>query len=815
VLNNLGLGFVFTAEDLASGVMRKVHEGFEELEGKTSESAKRIDQAMKLAGVGFGIAAAGAATVGGALLLAQPAAQFEQAVVDLGSIAGASAAELEALRKAAMDAGIATQFSPAEALVGLQNLAQAGFNARESIQLLNPVLDLAAGSLGKLSPEAAAGLAAQAMKAFGVATKDAGKALDQMAKVSAFSAVNFEDLPLALGVASRGAGALNQSLQETLISFGLVKNVIPTIERSSTGTAVAMEKLANPRVQKSLAGIGVAVADSTGKFRDFLDIMVDLAPRLQAMTEQQRGAFLDKTFGAEAMGGVNAILTQLTNGLTTSSGATVKLGDAVKYLRGEMESATGTLAKFRDARLDTLAGQQTLLRGSLETLAISIGEPFAKVFKPIVAVVVDFLNRVIKAIERMPSGLKTFLAGLVVVAGVLTTVTGLVIAAQAAIATFAIIGPLLAPLVPIIANAALAVLIAFALIAVAGAALKVAWDNNLGGIASAVERTFGKIRMFFDGLFQLISKGEISGPLVAEFQKAENQGLLGFVVSAYRLFTRLKAFFLGVWAGFQEAIKFLEPAWEALSLGVETLMIAVGDLLGALFGVDALADSSKMTWADWGKAIGAILGTVVSFVAAAIGGIVQVLAFAVEIVRFIVDVLWTVIRVFVAGIDTITDGLAQFFAHPIDTVMALVKWIGRGIAAVLEFFGILDSEEDKRRNRQDKAVRRFTHHQTVEDLAYDPDVARSTGTAREVAGASSYSPRSSPAVAEAEGRALNARASSAGVEDAVRRGFAGTENRPVHARVELNLDGEKLAEATVRADRRRAIRSFTAPGTAE
>ncbi|WP_415841929.1 hypothetical protein, partial [Myxococcus xanthus] len=41
------------------------------------------------------------------------------------------------------------------------------------------------------------------------------------------------ELPLALGTAARGAQALNQSLPETLIALGLVKNVVPGVERAS------------------------------------------------------------------------------------------------------------------------------------------------------------------------------------------------------------------------------------------------------------------------------------------------------------------------------------------------------------------------------------------------------------------------------------------------------------------------------------------------------------------------------------------------------------------------------------------------------
>jgi TP901 family phage tail tape measure protein len=135
--------------------------------------------------------------------------------------------------------------------MGLRELAQAGFNAQESMQLLIPVLDLAAGSLGELSPQQAAGLASQAMKAFGISTDQASISVDRMLQAVNVFALNASELPMALGTASRGAQALHQSLSETLIALGLVKNVIPGVERASTATAVAMERLADPRVSAS------------------------------------------------------------------------------------------------------------------------------------------------------------------------------------------------------------------------------------------------------------------------------------------------------------------------------------------------------------------------------------------------------------------------------------------------------------------------------------------------------------------------------------------------------------------------------------
>ena len=69
------------------------------------------------------------------------------------------------------------------------------------------------------------------------------------------AALSASDLPLALGTAARGAQVLNQSLSETLIALGLVKNVIPGVERASTAVAVAMERMVDPKVQERMRGL--------------------------------------------------------------------------------------------------------------------------------------------------------------------------------------------------------------------------------------------------------------------------------------------------------------------------------------------------------------------------------------------------------------------------------------------------------------------------------------------------------------------------------------------------------------------------------
>jgi TP901 family phage tail tape measure protein len=608
-INAMGFGLVFTARDLASGSIQRLERNFLSMEGSITGGADRIRASFKQLGTGLTILTAGAATLAGAFAFASAAADFEQAIAAVGAVSNASTSELKALHDAALEAGIQTQFTPTEATKGLQELAQAGFNAQESIKLLIPSLDLAAGSLGELSPEAAAGVAAQSMKAFGISVDGAGFAVDQMLQAVNVFALRAGELPLALGHAADGANALKQSLGETLIAMGLIKNVIPGVERASTAASVAMERMADPRVQKILHGIGVEVTRGKGEFRNFLDVIGDLAPKLEAMNDQQRAAFLLHAFGHHALSGVGAILTQITNGIRTEAGETLKGADAVAYLRDQFDNAGGAAAKFRDKMLDTFGGQAKLLRGSIQTLMIALGEPLEATFKPIVTTILGALNAVLGVIRNTPEPVKRFFAMLTLVAGTFLTLVGGVLAAQGAIAILGMGLEVLGVSFGAIAQTLVVAVGALALLGVIAAALRIAWDRNLGGMAEKVQRVGEIISLFFRGVSQLIEQGGFSGALRDELNKAENSGLKAFLVQVWMTWYRLERFWDGIKSGFTSAVEEAWPVFVALGEAFDSLATELGSFFGTITGGAAALPSDRF------KAFGKVIGEVFAWVA--------------------------------------------------------------------------------------------------------------------------------------------------------------------------------------------------------
>ncbi len=576
MLNQMGLGFVFTARDLASNAISNLERNFMSLDKRVGLGTERLQSSFQQLGLGLAVFTSGAAMVGGAFALANVAGTYEQAIAAVGAVSGASATELQQLRDAAIEAGIATQYSPTEATMGLRELAQAGFNAQESIKLLIPTLDLAGGSLGELSPQQAAGLAAQAMKAFGLSADEASITVDRMLQAVNVFALNASELPLALGTASRGAQSLNQSLSETLIALGLVKNVIPGVERASTSVAVAMERMVDPRVQQQLRGIGVQVTDSQHRFRAFLDILGDMTPALDRMDPAKRSSFLLKTFGTEALGGVNAMLTQITGGIRNNAGVTVKGAEAIKYLRDQFENAGGTAARFREQMLDTFEGQKKLLRGSMETLAIVAGEPFAQVLKPLVSVVVTVVNALLAVFRGLPAPIKRALAAFTVAAGTVLSLVGAAIAAKASMALLAIalkaagitMGGFLATIAPAV--------LAVGLLAAAVAGLVVVFRTNLGGIADFANSVWQKVTLAYRGLVQLFEQGGFSDAVRDDLNRADNQGLKDFLINVYLWTNRIRAFFGGIAGGFSKGLEVARPSIDAFLGALRSLSTALG-----------------------------------------------------------------------------------------------------------------------------------------------------------------------------------------------------------------------------------------------
>lgn len=602
-LNTMGLGFLFTARDEASSTVRKLERTIGSLGDRSDSVAMRLTQGA----LGVGVMVAGAASLKGAFNMAKEAGVFEQTLMDVKAIAGGTAADLKMLHDAAIQAGLATQFGPQESAKGLRDLAAAGYDAADSVKLLNPVLLLAQGSLGELSPAMSGEALVQTLKAFKLGAEDAGLAVDKLVKASNMSSLKPKEIPLAVGRVARGATLFGADETEALSSVGLARNIIGSVEMAATGVSVAMERLVKPKFQKALKGIGVDVVDkATGGFRKFLDILTDItgSAAFNKMSKAGQSAFFYNVFGSRGAGAANAILTQLSGGIKDSNGNFVKGVEAVSYWRKSLDGAAGEAENFSREHLNNLQGQLDLLSSAWKTLRVQIGETFGPVTQGLVKGVLNVIRGIGLWFLTLSPQTAKILGTIALALGGLVTAFGAFAAVKFGIAGLSLVfsalgvslGSLLAGFLPLIGI--------FAAVTAAGVLLYEAYKTNFGGFADFVDSAVKKVVLAIKGLGQLFSSGEFSGAVMTDIDKLENSGVKSFVITLYMWGSRIKNFFVGIGEGFARTYEVLKPTFSGLVEALKGLASAFGMNVGA-------ADENLASWERFGSVgekVGQVLG---------------------------------------------------------------------------------------------------------------------------------------------------------------------------------------------------------------
>jgi len=620
-LNNMGLGFLFTAKNLASGKVRGLRNDFTGL--RTDVDKTRASFTRNIATMGAGIAglAAGGLLLAGQFKLAKAAGEFEQGLAAVGAVTRATSAELKGLENAAIQAGIATQFSPKEAVEGLTSLATAGQSAQQATATLIPVLDLAAGSLGQLGVAGSAEAVVGTLNAYGIAAENAGAVTDKLLRTTQLTNFQAKDFSIGLAKAAAAGATFGQSLEDTLIVVGQLRNM--NIEASSSATAYreATRRLAaDQNAQAAVTKLGVDIYDKqTGAIRPMINVIQDMGLAMGDVTEKERNATIARAFGARGLLAFNAVMkATATRILPDGTKQTLKGADAIAHLRGELGKAGGTAKEFKERLLDTFQGQLTLARGSVQTFITVVGKDMATAIRPAVEKIIAVLNTLIVRWQALSQDTRDSIGRYISLAGVILMMGGAATLLAGAL-------PLLGRALGAVRVAALAVGRSFLALSVpigvvVGAALLIrqAYMENLGGFADWVDGWVDRIRLAWNGLTQIFTQGGFSGAVREEFGKAENQGIKQFVIGVGMLLHRFKALWAGVMEGFAQAWESAQPALIAVGKAVGGVFSAVERLFGALLGGKSVVGESSATWKAFGTTVALSIGKVFEFIAAGV-----------------------------------------------------------------------------------------------------------------------------------------------------------------------------------------------------
>ena len=293
-----------------------------------------------------------------------------------------------ALKKTAREVGATTEFSATQAAGGLEFLAMAGFDAKQSMAALPGVVDLATASDVDLAR--ATDIASDSLGAFGLMTKNTAQLTlnlarvnDVFAKTTTTANTNMEQLFEAVQKGAPAFTAAGQSMETFAALTGIMAN--SGVKGGEAGTSLrnVMLRLADPAKQaaKVMDTLGVKTQDQAGNFRDVIDILADFEKGLEGMGTAQRTQALSTVFGARAVTGINLLLQEGTDGL--------------RAYRGELENSAGASKTMADVIRQSIGNQ---LKG-LNSALIELGFQFFDVFKNQIGPAITSLTEAVRSIN--------------------------------------------------------------------------------------------------------------------------------------------------------------------------------------------------------------------------------------------------------------------------------------------------------------------------------------------------------------------------------------------------------------------------------
>ena len=400
-------------------------------------------------------------------------AQFEKAIVQAGGKADATGAQIEQMKKLAIDMGAQTSFSATEAADAMNNMAAGGLNASQTMKALPGVL-LAAQASGE-GLALTAGIVTKAMNQFNIKAEDSGHIADVMARAANTTAIDMNGLGLALADAGVLGTSANQSLEDVVASVSRLVDFGVPAASAGAGLRQAMQSLQAPTkgAAEWINKIGIRLRTANGEMKPLPDLLAEMQmqlsdtnPEFQAMasnmgktTTELRDFVMNQIFGVEGMQAMNLLMSKgkpvrldlqkdtekaaaLTAGLAKTMGvdaanafvkAHTKAGvfnatgaDAVRALGAMNVAADGTSKKFAKLNADTAAQKLDNLVGSLESLALTIVGAVAPQLKNFIDDLTKLITKIGEWADENPEAAKWAVKiGLVVAAmGPLLLVTG-------------------------------------------------------------------------------------------------------------------------------------------------------------------------------------------------------------------------------------------------------------------------------------------------------------------------------------------------------------------------------------------------------
>lgn len=372
---------------------------------RAGSTAKTVASGMENTGrksalIASGMTAAGLAVAAFGVAAVKMAADFDQQMSTVQANTGATSAQMDQLRAAAIEAGASTVYSALDSADAINDLGKAGMSVTDILTGgLSGALNLAASD--GMAVGDAAEYMANALSMFHLKGSQASQVADTLAAGAGKAVGNVSDFGEALNNCGAQANSFGMNVQETTGVLALFAQNGTIGAEAGTQLNSMLMKLAAPSAEASntMKELGISAYDAQHHFVGMANFAGQLQKAEKGLTDEQRNQANATIFGSYAIKAANYLYEAGESGVN-------------KWTKAVSES--GYAAEQAAAKNNNLKGDLENLGGSMESLMISVGEgaqgPLRKM--------VQGLDTLVDAVAGLPSGVQQTLVVMASLAGV-------------------------------------------------------------------------------------------------------------------------------------------------------------------------------------------------------------------------------------------------------------------------------------------------------------------------------------------------------------------------------------------------------------
>lgn len=372
---------------------------------RAGSTARTVASGMENTGrksalIASGMTAAGLAVAAFGVAAVKMAADFDQQMSTVQANTGATGAQLDQLRAAAIEAGASTVYSASDSADAINDLGKAGMSVTDILNGgLSGALNLAASD--GMAVGDAAEYMANALSMFHLKGSQASQVADTLAAGAGKAVGNVSDFGEALNNCGAQANSFGMNVQETTGVLALFAQNGTIGAEAGTQLNSMLMKLAAPSTEaaNAMKALGISAYDAQGHFVGMANFAGQLQKAEKNLTDEQRNQANATIFGSYAIKAANYLYEAGESGVN-------------KWTKAVSES--GYAAEQAAAKNNNLKGDLENLGGSMESLMISVGEgaqgPLRKM--------VHGLDTLVDAFAGLPSGAQQTIVAMASLAGV-------------------------------------------------------------------------------------------------------------------------------------------------------------------------------------------------------------------------------------------------------------------------------------------------------------------------------------------------------------------------------------------------------------